>query len=538
MDKHVSRIYILFLAIAFVITVVYAVTGTERRHKSMFPEDTAVIVTPVDESTEPEFVYCADLDASEILDAGGCLCFITSFRDIWVYADGELIYENLGSRSRLMRTNGNNWNFIKVPESANLITLKTKPVYEGDEDIISPEFIAGDYYNLRSQLVVKSTLILFISILDVLFGIAMFIYSLATRRVNPGRIKTTLIGLTALLIGIWSSGETDASVILIQDRALAGAMAFFTLVFIPLPYVMYIHEVLWKKDKFWYKIPVCLSLLDFVIVTGLALSGIMDLKKSVIITHLIWGVSILYVVTAAIRTLRHKEDRDDLAVFNAASMLVLIAVTLVDMAYYWTGARIQNDVVGRFLILAYLGLLAYKNVAQSIKDIEKGRMAEYYRQLANTDSLTGLANRTAFNQDVDNLGQDKGYSIVSMDLNNLKEVNDTLGHQAGDQYIMDAAGIINSVFGEKGICYRIGGDEFCVILKEERSEETLSELISRMEESINSHNQDSPTRPVSIAWGYAINDPMSPRDYLEVLRSADEKMYENKRFQKGVAPRS
>jgi diguanylate cyclase (GGDEF)-like protein len=58
----------------------------------------------------------------------------------------------------------------------------------------------------------------------------------------------------------------------------------------------------------------------------------------------------------------------------------------------------------------------------------------------------------------------EGYVIVTFDLNNLKQCNDQYGHRVGDEYIINAAHIIEDNFERYGKCYRIGGDEFCVIM--------------------------------------------------------------------------
>ncbi|WP_196802301.1 sensor domain-containing diguanylate cyclase [Butyrivibrio sp. NC2007] len=532
MDKHILRIYTLFLAVACSIVLVYAFNGGAKSRFSMYPKDTQVILTPITDSMDETGTRVLTFDSSEIIAAGGCLSFTSGFNDVRVYSRESIIYESIGVRSTFLRSNGNSWHFVRVPDVNASLTVKLKSVYN-NVPTITPEFTAGDYYNLRSSLIAGSAPVLITSILDVLFGLIMIAYSYIIWRITPGKPRIVYIGLTAVLIGLWSAGETNAMVVLLNNRALAGVFAFLILIFIPVPYVMYIRAVLWKNDKFIYRIPICLSLIDFVVVMVLALTGVMDLKQSVIITHLTWALSIIYVVAAAIITLKnHKKEKDSMAIFNAASMLVLIAVAGLEIAYYWTGVRIQNDVWGRVLILGYIVLLANRNIIDSLKDIEKGRRAEYYKKLANTDPITGLANRTAFNHDLKKLSGEKSYSIISMDLNNLKEVNDTKGHLAGDGYIMKAAEIINKVFGKDGKCYRVGGDEFTVIIKKPESDAVVAGLIPQMNEEIAAYNNDNPSEPIAIALGYESSSEETGFDFNDILRLADVKMYENKRWLK------
>lgn len=563
MKKHVIRIYILSLIIACMIIASFAVLGIGKDSGSMFAKDTHVTIPTVSVRTQSDGQILITLDASKIISAGGCLSFNTVFTDVHVYEDGTLIYEKTGSGSPFIKSNGNSWHFIKVSDKSQNIEVRLQHCYSKD-DLVIPLFIAGDYYNLRATLVKDSTPALIISILDIVFGLGMIIYYFSTKRLSVSTTKMLNFGIASMMLGIWSSGETHAMVVLLENRALAGALAFLILVFIPSPFIIYIHFTLWPEDKYLYRITPLLCPINFVLVVGLALAGIMDFKESVFITHAVWAVAIIYTAIAVVITIRRAirkkirkapakaarqsnlsqiffdntitenadEDEERMSIFIAASMLILIAVSVVDIALYWSGTGTQNDLFGRFLLLSYIVIHAYINIKESLKDIENGRMAAYYKKLANTDSMTTLYNRNAFNNDVEHLSTDTEYSIISLDLNNLKSVNDNLGHQAGDRYIINAANIINDVFGKEGSCYRIGGDEFSVVIKKPNSGTVTEKLIEKLEQAIETHNKENPKEPVYIAYGYHSHTPDSAYDYNETLHIADEKMYENKRLQK------
>jgi diguanylate cyclase (GGDEF)-like protein len=534
MDRLIIKIYISLFIVACCIVAFFAITGIGKSPDSMFTKNTQVPVLPVEERYEADDEYLAVLDASEISKAGGCLEFTTVSKDVRICADGNIIYENNGSNSVFLRSNGNVCHFIKVLDEYKTITVELYAVYGGP--ISAPEFKAGDYYDLRTSLVVSSMASLIISILDIVFGIAIVVYASVIGRFNSKNLKLLPFGVTAILIGIWSSGETNAMIVLLTNRTLASIIAFLILIFIPIPYIEYTHVALWPQDKWRYMIPLCLCIADFFLVTGLAVSGVRDLKNSVIITHITWAFAILYVIVAAVKVLKQKkEERDESAVFNCAAMLILIAVAGLEIIYFWTGQRLENDILGRSLIFGYITVLGYIGIRESAKDIQKGRMAEYYRKLANTDPITGLLSRTAFNHDMEELQKQDEYSIVSIDLNNLKQVNDTKGHLAGDRYILNAANIINKVLGKEGTCYRVGGDEFCAIIKKVGSDAITEKLMKEISEEINFHNTENPDDPVGMAWGYASNTPGQAREHREILHSADEKMYENKRLQKAGA---
>lgn len=152
-------------------------------------------------------------------------------------------------------------------------------------------------------------------------------------------------------------------------------------------------------------------------------------------------------------------------------------------------------------------------------------------QQAVVDALTGLKNKRAWQErealleEEIRLGRAK-FAIVVCDINGLKTVNDTLGHEAGDRLIVRAGNYISRTFRYSTV-YRIGGDEFAVVLEGRDLEERdalLQELRSKLEAQPKQKDKDT---PVSIAVGislYRQEDVSS----LQVFRRADENMYENK----------
>ena len=159
---------------------------------------------------------------------------------------------------------------------------------------------------------------------------------------------------------------------------------------------------------------------------------------------------------------------------------------------------------------------------------------------AYTDTLTGLQNRTAYYDynDVLNRKEDAGdadFSIVMIDINYLKRVNDTYGHEQGNLYLQHAADLIRKVFGEKHV-YRIGGDEFVVILEGKEQEGAKERIRAFKDEAAKQQADDSlqPWEKVSAAAGMAKYEKGRDASTEEVLRRADEAMYRDKIAMKAV----
>ena len=134
------------------------------------------------------------------------------------------------------------------------------------------------------------------------------------------------------------------------------------------------------------------------------------------------------------------------------------------------------------------------------------------------DNLTRVLNRDSFYADVNKLGKDKITAIMSIDLDGLKKVNDTKGHQAGDKMLIDVARIIQKSLFIGCYLYRVGGDEFTVICTSHEEVEIKNQVIK-----ILNNIEDN---GYSLSVGYAMwKDDMS---FKEVYQEADNKMYKMK----------
>ncbi|MCR5356144.1 MAG: GGDEF domain-containing protein, partial [Lachnospiraceae bacterium] len=157
------------------------------------------------------------------------------------------------------------------------------------------------------------------------------------------------------------------------------------------------------------------------------------------------------------------------------------------------------------------------------------------KELARRDELTGTRNKTAYTefeqsiQDELERGMDYlPFAVAVCDLNNLKVINDTEGHKAGDEYIKTSARLLCDVFDHSPV-FRIGGDEFVIFISSEDYEER-NRLVERIR-SISVSNRDRHEGPV-IAIGIADYEPSGDIGFKEIFERADRLMYEDKRVLK------
>ena len=148
--------------------------------------------------------------------------------------------------------------------------------------------------------------------------------------------------------------------------------------------------------------------------------------------------------------------------------------------------------------------------------------------LALRDEMTNVGNKAAFSHQISIIRDDDEYGIILMDANNLKMINDVYGHAAGDEYIKGCCKLLCDVF-ECSPVFRIGGDEFAVILKG-RDYEKRHELLAKIKEifrKIWEENENDPTKRFSGSVGMA--DSTTCKTTRETIKIADENMYEDKK---------
>lgn len=148
-------------------------------------------------------------------------------------------------------------------------------------------------------------------------------------------------------------------------------------------------------------------------------------------------------------------------------------------------------------------------------------------QTSRRDPVTGLLNRSSFYSDSERRSE-KITAVVSIDMNELKWINDTEGHEAGDAGLRTLSECFLSARDKNSSPYRIGGDEFCILCRS-MDEAAVCTLIDRIRENV------SRTR-YSCAIGYAMR--RQPLSFSELCKAADAAMYENKAEMKRKAAES
>lgn len=181
----------------------------------------------------------------------------------------------------------------------------------------------------------------------------------------------------------------------------------------------------------------------------------------------------------------------------------------------------QNDEIGE---LAKSFAAAKFHISQHMKQMQG---------LVFLDSLTGVRNKMAYDNYIAELksrienGEVKSYGIAILDTNNLKEINDTYGHENGNAYLVNSCKLICQIFAHSPV-FRIGGDEFLVILLDEDLD-NHHDLLKQLKESMDLTKKASfPWKQISIACGIGIATYAKATTIADTFNKADSDMYKNK----------
>ena len=198
-----------------------------------------------------------------------------------------------------------------------------------------------------------------------------------------------------------------------------------------------------------------------------------------------------------------------------------IVAVLVEDSYYLQGNLFAILIVGIYLALASCCI-----VYMLSKVMKEKYEKEKFRYTSNTDELTRCYNRHAYEEDINKLDLDKEWVYISMDLNGLKNANDSFGHVAGDELIRAAADCMKNSFSEYGKVYRVGGDEFVVIIT--KAIPQFETILAAFEQKVADWHGEY-VESMTVSYGYVFSSERKWNSVFDISKASDERMYENKK---------
>lgn len=503
-----------------------------------FTDEQAAIKFPLNLKYSKDTIYSFSTTIKEDnLSNDKILCLRTGFANLDVYINDKLIYNfSDDSYDKFSNRAKNTLHMIKLPNELYNKNL-TFEVKMGSNpylpyDIKTP--LIGTKSEIIYNLISSQILNYIILFLMINFTIIIFnILGIALLKKINNLFHLFSIGIFALLATTYSISETNIMQLLIPNPYLLNNLTFMSLMLVSIPIIMIMLETTNKKyNKILIPI-IYLDLTNFIVQSLLNSLGIFDFRSMLFISHILIitnSILCLYIIIIS------RKNRILGSKCFEISIIPMLIGTLIDItlfylhisAYY--GICFQMGVL--FFIMIQLGYVINSHFNYYRSSIQ----STIYEKMAFTDIMTSLENRAAFEEKIitvnKNLNSYDSIWCLSMDINNLKEINDTLGHSSGDKLINSFANILNKNFSEIGHSYRIGGDEFITILLN-ISEKNLKNKLNTLHSMITEHNLNSHLK-LSTAIGYDNFKFDQDINLNDLVSRSDKLMYENKRNMKNL----
>lgn len=388
---------------------------------------------------------------------------------------------------------------------------------------------------------------LFICIVYVVIGLIFIVIGIITSRLIQNDFSLFWLGALALSVATYCFLETQVLQVFVTNTQLIHLCVMFSMAMIPIPAIAYSSTFLEFKFKSLAFSFMVISFVSFIILTVFNVLDIADYHTSILVLQvliisamLILGVGIVSYILKYVR--EHKKTN----VYVAAMIVGLVCIIItgfIDIIRYWNHS---GGNAATYLRIGFFGFLVCFSVASCeriVHAFHTSMHAKMISKLAYEDGLTGLKNRTSYQEKVAIIEADATPTgIVMMDLNNLKYVNDTFGHDDGDSLIITAASIIKKAFDSQYItCYRIGGDEFVALIQDADNNAVLidkqcCDCIDKLRELYCEFNASHDKAfDIIIAAGYNIYNSSNIMSFKDAADIADSLMYDNKRQLKSIS---
>ena len=333
------------------------------------------------------------------------------------------------------------------------------------------------------------------------------------------------ISLFSASVGVWFFTEAYVWAISTGKFASSGLLSYIALSLMPFSLLGILQSICTEKLA-------CLRwimTIAKVILVGewiLFLSGLVDFSEMLLLIHTecVIAAAIFAVFLAWKRKLFLVGIVVQYGIWLVLGMLV---ITLV--AYFLGGNWLLGALGTAFILLASVMISTFMKLNRAIKEVA---LTKQYKEYALTDIMTGLKSRYAYTifESRQKVGlPSKALCLIFLDIDMLKNVNDTLGHMAGDEMIVAVSKCIKEAFGDVAECFRMGGDEFLIATTANRK--LVQERITIFNQLVSGWKGRYMDR-LAVSYGVVVANEYPNLNFEALLKIADDMMYQQKRQQK------
>lgn len=453
--------------------------------------------------------------------------------------DGEVIYETSVYDSKLYnKSPGNLWNVLNISseDAGKILELQIFMVYDTNA-ITVDSLLLGDKADIILGLFKDNMLGIVVSLLLILLGVVLIVVDFLPSYGRSKKHRGLLwVGIYAFFTGVWSLIETNMLQFCVNDMRILQLMDNMLMLITSMPLFLYLDSECKMLDNRLMRMLAYFDIGYILLCVGIQYEGTKDLH------HMLNGGLYFMVVADFVmciwllcRCITLKKEGKP--VINGFLLFLGVtcccAFTVFEVVRSLRVDRMDRAGLIRIGMLLLCICFGISSQIETYKIVEQGLRYDLISKLAYSDGLTGLGNRTAYLEQLEayesHARENTQLGIVYLDVNNLKVVNDNQGHEFGDELIKGAAKIIEDSFGKFGKAFRVGGDEFCVLMTGIDLKEKYRTGLNIFKQLISEANKDGLyTCDVQIAHGFAVCKEITKEKIDEAIACADNEMYHDK----------
>ena len=470
----------------------------------------------------------------EDFDTAQSLLFKTTHTIVDVCVGRETLHTcGHEGKPSFLKSPGALWHVVDLPEGSagETLSIYITAVYEdyyGNDPVIR----YGTHDGCVSHLLISTLPIALINAIILFVGIfCLILHGMGwLRKSGQARNSFLFVGLFAVSITFWSLCQCGFLQFIIPDGPTLYLIDFFTFYMFPACFNLFLASICKGKSESLFCGFAAAYLLESAVCTVLQFMGVADMFELLRIGHFTMAANVFGVFYLMRREAVREEN--EMAKKLLVPLYVVMCFAACELVVYYLRDFRETSFFIPLGTIVFIIMLACHLISQYYQTLLEEEKMAYFKKLANTDMLTEVFNRNAYEDRLRSLEQQeielRTTCVVMFDINNMKQINDQYGHESGDMALKTCCRCILSAFGEKGSCFRIGGDEF-VYLCHSRSD--LAQCAALFSETVR-REAKALSFPFGVALGYACYDAGKDSSLRDVMRRSDEMMYKDKEQQK------
>lgn len=529
------------LLIVFVAILVLSITSTINENKliriNTYNKTTGWTLTTGDNEKAISLPYSEDVPVGTtyrletvLNDLGSNdkqMLLRSSMQDFIVYLDDQVIHTHTKARDgSLEDIDVSMWVMVDLPNDSNNKTLRI----DISSDIESFSGVVNEVrFGNESELLFGilndsfSSIVFFVLLLVsgfLIVGLSFFIEKNTDNRIMN-------LGFIFLTTSIWLLSEGRVVQFLTGNRWLLSAASYTMIPLIAVFTSFYIHDAVFttNRNKIWTRIFASYFILIFVLLVVLQV-----FFRVPFITTMRWTM-ISMVIIVLVVSLFMVEEVIKLDNRNAVRYIKYIGIlfisVILETVVFFLELYSLTSVFFQMGFVVFLTLLAYDTFRYFTEGYLLEKENEILGKMVYIDQLTGGKNRAAYEYDLQMIlsEENEQFRLILFDLNELKYINDTFGHQSGDTALRSMFVSIQEAFSDFGECYRLGGDEMVVIMKSIEPH-TFHKCIDNLGYLLDQYSYEY---KLKVAVGSDVYRSQNKQEFLDFYQKVDKKMYIDKK---------